>query len=964
MATAQLGTLLRDIHTLAAARRVARRTDRQLLDDFAAGHDEPAFAALVSRHGPMVLRVCRRVLGHEQDAEDAFQATFLVLARNAGSIRKRESLASWLHGVAHRTAMKAKRGAARRRKHEGGQAAQAPRPASPTWDDVQAVLDEEVQRLPQCFREAFVLCVLEGKGGAEAAAELACKEGTVKSRVSRARRELRERLARRGIQLAALLAALSVAESAGRASVPAALAQAALQSGLLGAAGSPAAGTIPPHVAALAAGVTRAMFLKKAKIAAFLLLAAGLIAGGAGLLTLQALAGQGEKTAKAARLVEAAADAEANATVSGRVLGLDGKPVAGAELLLAGRKKTVEKLVKTDADGKFAVAAPRGERWVNLVARAPGAGIDFLDLGELKANDKAELRLVKDHAIRGRVIGTEGKPVAGVVVSVAHVGVYGNNTIDPLLKVWKNRHPMSGLPGGVKHVWDEGVFPTTTTDKDGRFVVAGAGGERLVSLRFRGVGIAEAEAWVVNRQGFDPKPYNKATRDNNAAMPFGSGSRWLLYGPAPSVVAEAEKPIRGVAKDRDTGKPRAGVRVTLSRNGGDLVDLPLSATTDAEGRYEIRGARKHAKGYMVEVPSDPANGYMASQARAADTPGYGPINLDVLTKKGAVIGGRVIDQSTGKGLRGLVFVAALVDNPFAKNYPEFDSASTFHMVETDRDGAFRIVTIPGPVILMGGPDSRFLPDREIARFRFKPPVPDPKYPQYFAKEAGFSGAYYTFGGGISPLQGNFAKVLEVKPDAVSVKHNIVLEPASALAVKILDREGQTVNGTWVAGISAQDWNAPVRLSKGSCDAYHLQPGKPRLVVVYDPAGKQFGTLRLKGDEKEPQEVKLGPGGAVKGRLVDEEGRPRAGVTVQLHHRERTAEEIHDHAHRSRAVETDSDGRFRIDEVVPGVKFFLRLRKGKQTLDPAAKLADASVAPGKLDDLGDIKVKLEPGKGEE
>src|SRR5271165_6162035 len=120
MATAQLDTLMRHIKGLAAGLAGAHRTDRQLLDDFAARRDESAFAALVSRHGAMVLRVCHRVLHHEQDAEDAFQATFLVLARNTESIRKRDTVANWLYGVAYRTAMKAKRSAARRRNHEGG----------------------------------------------------------------------------------------------------------------------------------------------------------------------------------------------------------------------------------------------------------------------------------------------------------------------------------------------------------------------------------------------------------------------------------------------------------------------------------------------------------------------------------------------------------------------------------------------------------------------------------------------------------------------------------------------------------------------------------------------------------------------------------------------------------------------------------------------------------------------------
>src|SRR5258707_5840568 len=207
MAAPQLRALIRHIERLSGGPCELPGTDRQLLDQFAARHDETAFAELVARHGPMVLRVCRRVLHQEQDAEDAFQATFLVLARSTGSVRKREAVGEWLHGVAYRTAMKAKRSAARRRNHEGrswdlrtrgANATPLAAPPSPTWDDVQAVLDEEIQRLPAPFRSAFVLCVLEGKTVPAAAAQLGCKEGTVSSRVTRARQRLQKGLARRG----------------------------------------------------------------------------------------------------------------------------------------------------------------------------------------------------------------------------------------------------------------------------------------------------------------------------------------------------------------------------------------------------------------------------------------------------------------------------------------------------------------------------------------------------------------------------------------------------------------------------------------------------------------------------------------------------------------------------------------------------------------------------------------------
>src|SRR5439155_23146047 len=179
--------------------------------------------ALVARHGPMVLRVCQRALKHEQDAEDAFQATFLILARKIASIRKREALGAWLHGVAYRTALEVKRSAARRRDHEARLWTVMRKAAvSPTWSDVQAILDEEIQRLPQTYRAAFVLCVLEGKSGPQAAVELGIKEGAIWTRMTRARELLQRRLTRRGINLACVLAALTVG-SAAQAGLPAVL---------------------------------------------------------------------------------------------------------------------------------------------------------------------------------------------------------------------------------------------------------------------------------------------------------------------------------------------------------------------------------------------------------------------------------------------------------------------------------------------------------------------------------------------------------------------------------------------------------------------------------------------------------------------------------------------------------------------------------------------------------------------
>src|SRR5262249_6590055 len=195
-------------------------SDRQLLDDYASRNDPGAFAALVRRHGPTVLGVCRRMLRHEQDAEDAFQAVFLVLARGARTIRKGDSLTSWLYGVSYRIALRARRDAARRRKHEAR--AQASRGAADwetAWRELQGVLDEEVEQLPLAYRDVFVLCCLDGLSGPAAAARLGVKENTVFSRLARARKRLREQLARRGISLASVLTALAIS-GRGQAALP------------------------------------------------------------------------------------------------------------------------------------------------------------------------------------------------------------------------------------------------------------------------------------------------------------------------------------------------------------------------------------------------------------------------------------------------------------------------------------------------------------------------------------------------------------------------------------------------------------------------------------------------------------------------------------------------------------------------------------------------------------------------
>jgi RNA polymerase sigma factor (sigma-70 family) len=283
MADAQLRTVVRSLRNLCAAEEHGGKADGELLAAFLSRQDQAAFAAIVRRHGPMVLGVCRRVLHRAEDAEDCFQATFLLLARQAAAIRKHASLGSWLHGVAYRVARNTKRAAARRRAHEAR--ATTAHPANPAWQaawrEVQAVLDEEVRRLPAAYREAFVLCCLEGRGCAEAARALGQKEGTVWSRAARARELLRARLARRGVSLTLVLTAAALSGNAALAAVPAGLLRATA-----GAADSVLRGQAPAltsaRVAALVEGGVRDLSWARVKGIAIAVLFIGVLAAGAG----------------------------------------------------------------------------------------------------------------------------------------------------------------------------------------------------------------------------------------------------------------------------------------------------------------------------------------------------------------------------------------------------------------------------------------------------------------------------------------------------------------------------------------------------------------------------------------------------------------------------------------------------------------------------------------------------------
>ncbi len=382
MAIKQNGIIPRHFHTLFNVGAIGTLTDGQLLERFAAGGGEArelAFAALVERHGPFVLRICRAVLGNENEADDAFQATFLALVRKAESLLARDSLGPWLHQAAYRAACHDRSARARRRAHERAA------PVRSEWLDLddrreglEGVIHEEINRLPDRYRVAVVLCDLEGRTHEQAARHLGCAVGTVKSRLSRGREKLRTRLVRRGIvPTAGLVTAL--AAGVARATVPAALAEATVR---YGAGGNATVGAVPAAVASLAKGVLMSMFLNKLKALAIATAVAGSLAAGVAVL-----AQQGSEPARESRVrrVDTTVTYEILVSHNGRnprsvaiVNVTDGNPirVETTEAVILIQPKTgprPEGVMKRDEPKKPEAAAKRAEPKKPEAAAKPDA---------------------------------------------------------------------------------------------------------------------------------------------------------------------------------------------------------------------------------------------------------------------------------------------------------------------------------------------------------------------------------------------------------------------------------------------------------------------------------------------------------------------------------------------------------------------------------------------------------------
>jgi RNA polymerase sigma factor (sigma-70 family) len=928
--------------------------DGDLLQEFLATSDSAVFAAIVRRHGPTVLAACRQVLRHEADVEDAFQATFLVLFRSAAAIRKGQSLGSWLFGVAHRVSVNAK---CRRVKREGRERTneEPPHPADEapdlSWREASAILHEELNRLPDKLRLPLLLCYLEGKSRDEAAEHLGWSAGVVKGALERGRLRLRARLTRRGIALSAgLLAAVDTTPSA-----------AAPPSWVDSVVSFVCPGTVRPAVSILARGVSP--MTASTRFWAATLCAAVLIGAG----SLIAASTSPDPTPKKNAPVSSEAPklpAEEKLVVSGKVLDAQSTPIAGAKLYVPYLKRTpptseddigTEVVGETAADGSYKVEIEKTEITRYLVVGAVGHAVGWVNLEKATGATEGTIKLARDLIVEGRVIDTEGKPAAGATIRVMSVYVPADGKLDSFLTGWKNDWSDAlRLVDDRMYLPLESVHGNGKADKDGKFTLKGIGADRIAHVDIVAPGYAKSTVYVITQAGLDAGPLNKAASDKIPPELRIPGQPPTLSGPKVEMVIEGTKMIEGTVTDAQTGKPFAGLSIASGTGYGAQV----SVTSDKDGKYQLTGLVKQ-RHYLLHtmVRDEKSTSYLMWSARIDDTEGLAPIRHDIQMTRGVVVAGRLIDRTTGKGVRGSIRLAPLADNKYFGTKPAYNGYSSERFShQADNDGKFRVVTIPGTSVIMAQANAgESVGGKPINPFLRS--IPDPDHAKYFTPNGEDGHTIAAAGNSLEFLDNtNACKVVDLKPDAGEVKIDLYLERGKTLELKVVDSDGKPLEGATVAGLTAS-WPVTYRLAKDTATVYGLETGKARTILLMHPEKKLGTSVVIKADEKEPVIAKLSPLGSVFGKLTDTDGQPISGVMVGIQFPNGPGGELYREVKLTQtAPVTDKDGTFRVDGIVPGVKFYLSMNKGRAYYVGEPRIGLRQVDAGQALDMGNLKVK--------
>jgi RNA polymerase sigma factor (sigma-70 family) len=954
MAPAKTKAVLRYVRTLAACRPDSQQTDGELVRAFLAGDDQPAFEAIVRRHGSLVLRVCRRVLGNAADAEDAFQATFMFLAQRAGSIRKKDSLASWLHGVAHRMATNARRAASRRRRHER-QAGPVP-PPNPAWQaawrEVQSVLDEELQALPESYREPLIRCCLEQKCCDEVARELGLEEPAVRQRLSRGRKLLERRLARRGVSLAAVLTAIAGSGPYAAAGPGAALLASTVTLAAHVAFGKAPAGSLASaKVVALVEGASKAMFLAKLKAVVLFLVAIGLAGAGVRALLAQSQvsapppagakgmgAGMAPPGRKGASRNDPRAKPEAHerdtVEVTGRVLDPDGRPVAGANISVwtyGAKKKQDTPRITSGRDGKFHLNVTRAamKQQPQVTAWAGGYALDWAPLDDSGKVTDLTLRLAKDDApIEGRILDLQGKPVAGARVRLVRLSRTEGSNLDEWVKSI-GRSAQDAVTSEYtyfrRHIGEPGQPPPglpaeVTTDAEGRFKLQGAGRERLVVMRVQKAGIATADIEAVTRR----MPTTRTPQD-----PYKRYSPRTYHGAAFDFAAAPSRPFEGVVTDKATGKPVADVVIQ-----GNTGNWAVRATTDAQGRYRLEGLPLGEQ-ELVAVPPATSPCFIRSRkaGRSADQK---PATANFELYSGVWITGTITDSRSGKPVEAEVHYRHDDGNVAKDKIPGYiprGLAGGYSPARSGPDGKFKVLGSPGKGYLLVRADTRRYVAADFTDWQGDVARPAPR--QFIPS---------------SPVETalNYNAVCHVTiGDKTPDQYAITVEPGVTARGLVLAPGGQPLTGASLVNPRSGRLEDPESLPTAEFTLPRFNPKWPRPSLIVHPT-KKLGLLfqPRRGDEG-PFRLQLQRTATVSGRIVDADGQPVANARLELAMTIGGASGGDSPFHRE--LRTDGQGKFTAGNLVEGVNYHLSWPTGT-----GVAYRDLTVKAGETKGLGDVR----------
>jgi len=922
------------VRSLVTDPRVERTPDVELVRAFVASRDHAAFAALVRRHGPLVLATARRVTGNAADADDAFQATFLLLARQARAIRNPAAVGGWLHGVASRIARAARRAAARRRTHEAR--AQAPAPPTPSdlsWREVQALFEAELARLPDRYRVPFVLCAVNGEPRAEVARRLGIKEGTISSRLAEAKRRLQDRLSARGVSLPAVL---------GVASLPALAVSADLVTRTVRLAAS---GPVPAPVSALIHGglMTGTKILLAVAVAVsagILLIALGRPRDAAG----------GSPQSPASKDAPAAAKEPAKPvplTVRGKLLDADGKPVANAPIhvrTFRSDDKLPDPVTSTDAAGAFQLTPGQLDLDDNglVVFCPPGLPAEWVPLTRFK--DELTVKLPKDDVpFTGQIVSLENQPLKDVTVEVVRVGnaadgkmtewVDKNVTLRKESR-WMNENGLITLSGKIVL----GVAKVTT-GADGKFKLGGFGRDRILTVKVHGPKVESKFFWVVARTGGPADGYIK-TPDFN----------YGLYSADVTVRLGPSRPLVGTVRDSKTGKPVPGVMVR------EESDYRTSSITDKDGRYRLDGVAKKRTYSFSVAPRKGVPYFDHTEEGISDTAGFEPLETDLTIIRGLELTGRVVDKA-GRPVRAQVFY-----HPSPKNPNAIDT--TLGRIHTDggrttADGTFYLTVWPGRGII----DVRANDRDKFASVDVKKILTE-------------EGALW---GPIGPVHVmTLIDVDEARPETLNM--TFTLGDGVVRKGTVAGPDGKPLEGVMAAGVRGLH-DRPGPLKSNEFEVGGMRTTSRRLLVFVHDAKKLGAVQAVSGDSTDLVAVKLQPLGTVVGEVHKDNKAPWANLTVTAVPQVRDAKSFDVlHLEQSkiqgiyniqpapwweltrRTVKTDEKGRFRLEGLLPGLDYTVYVSEG-DVGEPDTLVTSrpkVTVDAGKTTDLG-VLTKIEPKK---